>query len=109
MMIFFLCRVLFQDKWVELRKEYVGFLSDGRLYIFRTGVFLPPNTSYGEQVCVHETVEPKLPATSMLLLKVSRGHVQNMWVDGTFSPRERERERAREYNSVQKNCRAASS
>lgn len=41
---------LFQDKWVELRKEYVGFLMGGRLYIFRTGVFLPPNTSYGERV-----------------------------------------------------------
>eukprot|EP00752_Nemacystus_decipiens_P010432 g9296.t2 len=38
-----------KDKWVELRKEYVGFLSAGRLYVFRTGVFLPPNTSYGEQ------------------------------------------------------------
>lgn len=38
---------------MELRKEYVGFLSAGRLYVFRTGVFLPPNTSYGEQVCMH--------------------------------------------------------
>ncbi|CAM9458001.1 unnamed protein product [Ectocarpus sp. 6 AP-2014] len=38
-----------KDKWVELRKEYVGFLCGGSLYIFRMGVFLPPNTSYGEK------------------------------------------------------------
>lgn len=37
---------------MELRKEYAGLLSDGSLYIFRTGVFLPPNTSYGQQVGV---------------------------------------------------------
>lgn len=39
-----------KGKWVELRKEYVGRLHSGYLYIFRMGVFPPANTSYGEQV-----------------------------------------------------------
>lgn len=47
---FFFFSLFLQDKWVELRKEYVGFLCGGSLYIFRMGVFLPPNTSYGEKV-----------------------------------------------------------
>lgn len=39
-----------QEGWVELRKEYAGLLNKGSMYIFRKGVFLPPNTSYGAQV-----------------------------------------------------------
>ena len=35
---------------MELRKEYVGYVFEGSLYVFRIGVFLPPNTSYGEKV-----------------------------------------------------------
>ncbi|CAM9186684.1 unnamed protein product, partial [Sphacelaria rigidula] len=36
-----------REGWVELRKEYAGLLNKGSIYIFRTGVFLPPDTSYG--------------------------------------------------------------
>ncbi|CAM9656523.1 unnamed protein product, partial [Discosporangium mesarthrocarpum] len=38
-----------RDGWVELRKEYSGYLENGYLYLFRPDVFLPPDTSYGEQ------------------------------------------------------------
>ncbi|CAM9591158.1 unnamed protein product [Choristocarpus tenellus] len=36
-----------RDGWVELRKEYATYLENGHLYLLRTDVFLPPESSYG--------------------------------------------------------------
>ena len=60
-----------KDKWVELRKEYVGLLHSGFLYIFRMGVFLPANTSYGEQVRggSRDNRQPALQIRSSLRLR----------------------------------------
>ena len=60
-----------KDKWVELRKEYVGLLHSGFLYVFRMGVFLPANTSYGEQVRggSRDNRQPALQIRSSLRLR----------------------------------------